>query len=210
MNHFAAILIAYVLGSIPSAYYAGRWIKGIDLRTCGSGNLGFTNAWRTLGAKWSIPVLLFDIGKGVAAVLLAFWLAPGSDGTAILAGLVAILGHNWTIFLGFKGGGKGVACSAGVFLTLMPYPFLITFVLFLLILTTTRYMSLASIVGALALVCSGTVFRWLQWGTAPSTAIYLFSIFAALLIILKHLSNIKRLLQGTEPKLGHHSTEEKS
>lgn len=202
MNIAITILIAYMLGSIPAAYYAGKWVKGIDLRECGSGNLGFTNAWRNLGVKWSIPVLIFDIAKGALSVLIAYQIVPGSDWVAILAGLVAILGHNWTIFLGFKGGGKGVAASAGVFWALMPLPFLITLLLFLVVLFTTRIMSLASITGALTLVLSATVFRVMEFSSAPSAEIYLFSIMAAVMIIVKHKSNIERLLQGTEPKLG--------
>ena len=202
MNALLSLLIAYLLGSVPSAYYAGKWVKGIDLRECGSGNLGFTNAWRNLGALWSLPVLVFDISKGCVAVYLAKWLVPGNDYMAITAGMVAILGHNWTIFLGFKGGGKGVACSAGVFLALMPAPFFVTLVVFIAVLFTTRIMSIASITGATTLVACGAVLRGLHWPSAPSTAIYIFSILVAVMIIAKHKSNIERLMQGTEPTLG--------
>jgi glycerol-3-phosphate acyltransferase PlsY len=208
MNILLAIVIGYLLGSIPTAYLAGKWIKGIDLRHHGSGNLGFTNAWRQLGMKWSIPVLILDILKGVFAVLIAYALAPGSNLTAILAGMAAILGHNWTIFLRFKGGGKGVATSAGVFLALMPYPFLITLCVFLLLLYTTRIMSVASLGGAVALVASATLFRWFDWPGAPVDAVYIFSIIAAILIIAKHKSNIQRLIQGTELKIGQSKTED--
>lgn len=208
MNLLMALLIAYLLGSIPSAYYAGKWGKGIDLRTVGSGNLGFTNAWRNLGPKWSIPVLLFDIGKGAAAVLIAKALLPGMELLPIFCGLVAILGHSWTIFLGFKGGGKGVATSAGVFLALTPVPMLITAIVFLAVLYTTRYMSLASIAGALALVISGWMFRIFNIDAAPSLPVFLFSLAVAALIIIKHRSNIQRLLNGTEPKLGKKQQQE--
>ena len=207
MNTLISLIIAYILGSVPSAYYAGKWVKGIDLRECGSGNLGFTNAWRNLGAKWSIPVLIFDIAKGSLAVLLTKWLAPGSDYTAIAAGMAAILGHNWTIFLGFKGGGKGVACSAGVFLALMPGPFLVTLIVFITVLLTSQIMSIASITGAMTLVICGALLRWLRWPSAPSSAVYLFSILVAVLIIAKHKANIERLLEGTEPTIGHKKEE---
>jgi acyl phosphate:glycerol-3-phosphate acyltransferase len=207
MNILLALLFSYLLGSIPAAYFAGKWIKGIDLRECGSGNLGFTNAWRNLGALYSIPVLFFDIAKGTMAVCLANFLVPENDWVAISAGLVAILGHNWTIFLGFKGGGKGVATSAGVFLALSPVPFLFTLFVFILLLAMTRIMSIASIMGSLTLVVSGSVMRWFDCANAPSVAILGFSILVATLIIIKHKSNIKRLLEGTEPKLGKNKEE---
>jgi glycerol-3-phosphate acyltransferase PlsY len=207
MMSFIAIVIAYILGSIPSAYYAGKWVKGIDLRTVGSGNLGFTNALRTLGLKWSIPVLLFDILKGVLAIYAASLLtSPSIEETAyrdyviIFSGLAAILGHNWTIFLGFKGGGKGVATTAGVFLALTPIPFLITLIVFLIVLFTTKYMSLASMTGALTLVISCTMFYVLDSNIAPNEVTLGFVVIAVILVLIRHISNIKRLLAGTENK----------
>lgn len=192
---------AYILGSIPSAYYAVKWLKGVDLRTVGSGNLGYTNAGRVLGYGWAAPVLLFDILKGALAVLLARWIFPGEEYFAIAAGLAAILGHTWTIFLGFKGGGKGVAVSAGVFSALSPIPFAIAFVLFLITLATTRYMSIGSIVGAASLVAAGGFLLAIGGSFAPSWEVFIFSSIAALLIIVRHHSNIRRLLRGEEPKL---------
>lgn len=226
-NSVIAVLVAYILGSIPSAYYVGKWVKGVDLRTVGSGNLGFTNALRSLGLKWSIPVLLFDIVKGAFAVLIAmfmtddyitpfnfhfelgpppihpFYQPPFSfhrEITIILSGLAAILGHNWTIFLGFKGGGKGVATTAGVFLALTPIPFLITFAVFLTVLFTTKYMSMASMIGALTLLTSCVVFYKFKFDQAPGDVTLCFVFIAASLVIFRHISNIKRLLAGTENK----------
>ncbi|MFB3785563.1 MAG: glycerol-3-phosphate 1-O-acyltransferase PlsY [bacterium] len=207
MNILASLITAYLLGSIPSAYYAGKWIRGIDLRKHGSGNLGFTNAWRTLGFKISIPVLLVDIGKGVIAIGLTRWLCPGNELAAIAAGLAAILGHNWTVFLGFQGGGKGVAVSGGVFLALVPVPFLITLAVFLLVLGTTRYMSLASISGAGTLVAAGGILRVLQSPAAPSLEVLIFSVIAAVMLVARHTSNIKRLLNGTENRLSFKAKE---
>ncbi|HQH73851.1 MAG TPA: glycerol-3-phosphate 1-O-acyltransferase PlsY [bacterium] len=207
MNLIVGLLLAYLLGSIPSAYYAGKWIRGIDLRHYGSGNLGFTNAWRTLGFKISIPVLIFDIGKGAAAIGLARWLCPGNEIAAIAAGLAAILGHNWTVFLGFKGGGKGVAVSAGVFLALAPVPFLVTLAVFLLILGATRYMSLASISGAVTLVAAGGILTAVKSPAAPSLEVFVFSLAAAVLLVARHASNIKRLMNGTENRLSFNTKE---
>lgn len=210
MTMILALVIAYLLGSIPSAYYMGKWVKGVDLRTVGSGNLGFTNAWRVLGLWMSLPVFAFDIGKGAAAVLVARALAPEMDWLAIAAGLAAILGHNWTIFLGFKGGGKGVAASAGVFAALTPVPFAITFTLFLIILFTTKYMSIASISGAVILVTCIYAAHAMNSIYAPSTEVTAFATIAATLLIIKHKSNIQRLCAGTEPRIGRRKPEETS
>jgi len=195
-----SIAIAYLFGSIPSAYYAVKWLKGLDLRTVGSGNLGYTNAGRVLGYGWAAPVLLFDILKGTVAVLFMRWMLPGQETMAIAAGLAAILGHTWTIFLGFKGGGKGVAVSAGVFAALSPVPFAIAFVLFLITLATIRYMSIASITGAASLAVAGGVLLAMKSPRAPSMEVLVFSTLVAILIIVRHHSNIRRLLRGEEPK----------
>ncbi|MBZ0258104.1 glycerol-3-phosphate 1-O-acyltransferase PlsY [bacterium] len=210
MTEILALVIAYLLGSIPSAYYMGKWVKGVDLRTVGSGNLGFTNAWRVLGFWMSLPVFAFDVGKGAAAVLVARALAPGLEWLAIAAGLAAILGHNWTIFLGFKGGGKGVAASAGVFAALTPVPFAITFTLFLIILFTTKYMSIASISGAVILVACIYTAHAMGSVFAPSIEVTVFATIAATLLIIKHKSNIQRLWAGTEPRIGRRKPEETS
>ncbi len=207
MNVAVSMIIAYLLGSIPSAFIAGK-IKGIDLREHGSGNLGFTNAYRLLGAKMSIPVLVFDIFKGSAAVLLAHYFADGNEIIAIAAGLLSIAGHNWTIFLGFRGGGKGVATSAGVFLILTPIPFLAAVLVFLVILSTTRYMSLSCILLAMTLVIASGILLGLKHDGAPSIEVFIFTAIAALLIVLRHHSNIRRLFNGTESKFGSSTKEE--
>lgn len=232
MSSIIAVLIAYILGSIPSAYYVGKWVKGVDLRTVGSGNLGFTNALRTFGLKWSIPVLLFDLFKGTAAVCIAcvvlsypeYSLFPNSERfsdpeklhiptfqfTLVLCGLTAILGHNWTIFLGFKGGGKGVATTAGVFLALTPFPFLITLTVFLVVLFTSKYMSLASMTGAVVLVLTTWSFYWIDATLVQNYVIAGFVVIASLLVIIRHISNIKRLIAGTENKFSLSKKKESS
>ncbi|MEW6236478.1 MAG: glycerol-3-phosphate 1-O-acyltransferase PlsY [Candidatus Omnitrophota bacterium] len=204
------LFAAYLLGSIPSAYYAGKWVKGIDLRQMGSGNLGFTNAWRELGAKWSLPVLAFDLLKGVPGIIMARSIQPDNEYLAIAAGLVSILGHNWTIFLGFRGGGKGVAVSAGVFFALTPYCFLIALAAFLATLLSTRFMSLASIAGAAALAFTGALFRWLHFASAPSLETFIFILIAAFLVIIRHRSNLSRIWSGEERKFQFHKKEAQS
>ncbi len=199
---FISLVLAYFLGSIPSAYYAVKWIKGSDLRDLGSGNLGFTNCARVLGWKCSVPILVFDILKGVAAVSIARCLVPGQELLAVLAGLVAVLGHNWTIFLGFKGGGKGVATTAGVFAALAPIPFCITVVVFLITIATTRYMSLGSMLGAITLAAISLILIIIESPSAPSLEVLIFSLMAATLIIIRHITNLRRLLRGEESKLG--------
>jgi len=203
---FTSVVLAYFLGSIPSAYYAIKWMKGSDLRDLGSGNLGFTNCARVIGWKCSIPILIFDILKGVAAVSIARCLVPNQELLAVLAGLVAVLGHNWTIFLGFKGGGKGVATSAGVFAALAPVPFIITLVVFLITISTTRYMSLGSMLGGVTLAASSLILIIIQSPAAPSLEVLVFSLMAASLIIIRHITNIRLLLRGEESKLGAKKT----
>ncbi len=199
---FISLVLAYLLGSIPSAYYAVKWIKGSDLRDLGSGNLGFTNCARVIGWKCSIPILIFDILKGVAAVSIARCLIPGQELLAVLSGLVAILGHNWTIFLGFRGGGKGVATTAGVFASLAPVPFIITSVVFLITIAATRYMSLGSILLGITLAASSLTLIIIQHPAAPSLEVLIFSLMAAALIIIRHIPNIRRLWRGEESKIG--------
>lgn len=202
MTIILALAIAYLLGSIPTAYWAGRLSKGIDLRQHGSGNLGFTNAWRLLGPAWSIPVLIIDIGKGALVVLIAWQFAPENEWLAAGAGLCAILGHTCTVFLGFRGGGKGVATSAGVFLILTPLALLAALVMLLALLYSVRIMSVASIGASLTLVISVLALRMLGSPMfSPSDASIGLSCAAAAFVIIKHHANIKRLLKGTEPKL---------
>lgn len=196
-----ALLGAYLLGSIPAAYLAGRLAKGIDLREHGSGNLGFTNAWRLLGPGWSIPVLVVDILKGVAAVWCAFLAAPALPWMAIGCGLAAIIGHTCTVFLGFRGGGKGVATSAGVFATLMPLPFLAAALVFCTLLFSLRIMSVASMAGALTLSGAALGLALSNSAHAPAPELIGFSLITTVLLIVRHHSNIRRLLSGTEPRM---------
>ena len=198
---------SYLLGSIPFGFIAGR-ICGIDIRTKGSGNIGATNALRVLGRGWGYAVFLCDFFKGLAPVILADqWgtyagVLPASAPGA-LAGLFLLLGHSFPVWLGFKGG-KGIASSAGVMVALFPAAFLICLGTWILLFTTTRYVSVASIGGAVALpIAVGILYAihradWLAFAV---------SITMCLLAIWRHRSNITRLRTGTEPRFEKKSAE---
>ncbi len=195
---FVIILLSYILGSIPFSYILGKVLKGVDLRLHGSGNVGATNALRVLGWQIGLPALILDIIKGFAAVKIAAVIIPDNSTVLIVAGFTAILGHIFTIFLRFKGG-KGVAASAGVFSALIPVPFFIALLSFLLVTALSRYVSLGSIVGALVLVIMQTVYTF-QNGMQDYEYLIL-TIIVALFIIIKHRSNFKRIIGGTENKI---------
>jgi len=211
------VAVSYLLGSIPFGYVLVRVFRGQDVRRTGSGNIGATNVARTGSKGLAIATLLFDALKGYAAVAFAFWIAsrhrlegpmPASiydrtTGTmsshtifllAALAAFVAILGHMFPVWLGFKGG-KGVATAAGSFIALAPRAMLVALVLFVLVVALTRYVSLGSIVaGAAFPLCVW----WLGPGERTSAPILLLIAASSLLIILRHKDNIRRLLAGTE------------
>jgi len=198
------VVISYLLGSIPTSNIAAR-LRGVDLRTVGSGNPGFTNVLRTLGPRVAAPVLIIDIAKGAAAVLfVAGTLGAGSSlghtGIGLAAGLAAVAGHIWPIFARFQGG-KGVATACGVFAAMAPLATLAAVVLWLAIVLPTRYVSLGSIAAALFL-------PWAIWieagilGTGRPTALILTAGLVAVAVVLRHLGNIKRLVNGTENRFG--------
>ncbi|HEY0389444.1 MAG TPA: glycerol-3-phosphate 1-O-acyltransferase PlsY [Gaiellales bacterium] len=187
----AAIAIGYVLGSCPFGYWAGR-LRGVDLRTQGSGNTGGTNAIRVLGPAIGVPALVLDIAKGAAAVAAASLL--GGTGIEVLAAAAAIVGHTFSMFLGFRGGGKAVATGAGAMLALAPEVALPVVVLWIVVSLATRYISVASMASAVALV-AGSLVSDQPW---PVVA---FSLFGAALVVWRHRSNIARLRAGTEHRL---------
>jgi glycerol-3-phosphate acyltransferase PlsY len=201
MHPAVGLLIAYVAGSFPSAYLAGRILKGIDLRTVGSGNLGATNVYRNLGFGAALTVLLLDLAKGALPVLLLPRLldagAPGSDSAlwwALAYGVAAIAGHAKPVFLLWKGGGKGVATATGVFVVLVPGPLLITVVVCIAVVWYSAYMSLGSI-SAAALF---PLLVWIDRGVSP---ILWGALVVAAFICWTHRANITRLRNGTESRL---------
>ena len=203
MSPYLGLVLAYVAGSIPAAYIAGKVTRGIDLRQHGSGNLGATNVYRVLGAKVAVVVLLFDAAKGAVPVL---WfprlIAPpvSEAGTltlwAIGFGVAAIIGHVRPVFLLWKGGGKGVATASGVFGALAPAAIAITLLVWLGVLVISGYMSLASLAGAVVLPVALAVMGGLR---SPLFAV---SIVVAAFVFWTHRSNIGRLRRGEEPRFG--------
>lgn len=197
MRFAVALLAAWLIGSIPWAYVAGRLLKGVDLRTYGSGNLGTTNVLRLLGAPAAIVVYALDAAKGMVPVLLfptLFDFAPRS-GWAIACGLFAILGHVRPAFLLLKGGGKGVATASGVFFALTPIATTASLAGFLLLLGTTRTMSLASLTGAAILPIGVALTHGVD------SLVFGVSLGVAAFVYWTHRANIGRLRRGEEPKL---------
>ena len=195
------MVLAYMLGSLPSAVWAGKWLRGIDIRDHGSGNAGATNAMRVLGPGLGLTVLVIDALKGVAAVSLARILPDGTLSPAwfvmlqLLLGALAILGHVFPVFASFKGG-KGIATLVGIIFVLYPEAFLICLLVFLAVFLTTRYVSLGSLSAAIALP---VVVIWIKDVSLLPKVV--FAISVALFVPITHKNNIKRLLKGKENRI---------
>ena len=188
---------AYLLGSIPFGLLLGKMFCAADIRKEGSGNIGATNVARVAGPAAGILTLLLDAAKGAFAVVLAARLSEQSATWMMIAGLCALIGHCFPIWLGFHGG-KGVATAAGVFLVLCPLAFLGAVILFALVVVYWRFVSLGSISAAAAMPLL-VYFFWAPHH-APPYVVTFGSLGAALLIVYKHDANIQRLVQGDEPK----------
>ncbi len=194
-----AALVAYLIGSIPTAYLACK-ARGVDIRTVGSGNVGATNAARVLGKAWGIAILLLDALKGFIPVIAVYILFPPKEAALnlmMLSGLAAILGHVFPVWLSFKGG-KGVATGLGVMLALVPELTGFAALVFLLTVGITRYVSLGSILGAVSLL----IFFLLFYAPKENPLLFGYLALVAAFVIYKHRANMKRLLEGTESKLG--------
>jgi glycerol-3-phosphate acyltransferase PlsY len=201
MHPALGLLIAYIAGSFPSAYLAGRLVKGIDLRTVGSGNLGATNVYRVLGFGAAMCVLLIDLAKGALPVLYLPRLLdagpPGSDRAlwwALAYGIAAIAGHAKPVFLLWKGGGKGVATATGVFVVLAPSALLATVVVCMAVVWYSGFMSLGSITAA-------ALFPLLVWFDSGVSPVLWGALLVASFICWTHRANMVRLRNGTEPRL---------
>ncbi|CAM4316990.1 glycerol-3-phosphate 1-O-acyltransferase PlsY [Saccharibacillus endophyticus] len=198
-----AIVAAYLLGSVSFSVLFARLFKGIDIRNHGSGNAGATNTLRVLGKGPAILVLVLDICKGVLAVWLGRWLAPDYDWTPALAGLAAVIGHNWPLYFHFKGG-KGIATTIGMLATLCFLPSLIAGIVGILAIVFTRYVSLGSLLFVtltpVVLIIYSAV-GWHDYGTA----VLIVSIAIWALAVWRHRGNLVKLKNGTENKLGSKS-----
>lgn len=188
----ALIIVSYLLGSVPSGYVLGR-LAGVDVRRVGSGNVGATNVARVVGRGQGVLTLIADAAKGFIPVFTAIQFNMGLP-TTVLAGVAAFLGHLYPAFLKFKGG-KGVATAFGLFLALAPFTTLILIGIFALVTMSSRAVSLGSITAAVA----APIILWL---TSYPPIVIGGGAFLAAMIILRHSSNIKRLLAGTEAKIG--------
>ena len=218
------LLASYLLGSIPSGLLISK-SQGLDIREHGSKNIGATNVWRVMGKKWGLLAFVCDTAKGWLAVTLGVWMAGSFPATAHLlhgrtephflphdfAGIAAacgcILGHNFPVWLRFKGG-KGVATSLGVIIGMMPLASLIIFAIWGVVLKVSRYVSLASLVAAVCLPVVVIVLFFLGW--IHGWANFYFAVAAAALVIKRHTPNIRRLRDGTELRFGTKKVEEKA
>ena len=204
MLTFALVVIAsYLLGSIPFGYLAGR-MAGIDIRNCGSGNVGATNVIRTLGKGYGYPVFALDFLKGFGAVKMSILIATRMQSEwspqemfGIVAAISSVLGHSFPLWLRFRGG-KGVATSGGALFGLAPVAALVGVAIWIVTFWLTRYVSVASIVAAAALPFVVLITTWLS-GTTGKLLFYS-SVCLAAVVIWRHRSNLSRLIHGTEPR----------
>jgi len=201
MKELALIILSYLIGSIPTALIISRRFFGIDIRDYGSGNMGATNTFRVLGSRYGTMVMVFDILKGMAAVMLynflPFYINNDLERTNLMLGLglSAVIGHVFPVFAGFKGG-KGVATLLGMVLAIQPVIAISCIGIFVLVLFLTRYVSLSSILAAVALpIC-------VLWIWNENELLYrIFALFVAILVVATHQKNIGRILRGVESRV---------
>ncbi|MCB0736974.1 MAG: glycerol-3-phosphate 1-O-acyltransferase PlsY [Bacteroidetes bacterium] len=200
MYIFIAGILAYLLGSFPSAVALGKWLKGIDVRGFGSGNAGATNVFRVLGWQLGVPVLMLDIAKGIFAARLSFLDVLSNHGLdriemALVFGLAAVIGHLFPIFAGFKGG-KGVATFFGVLIGAHPESAFVSVAIFTAVFFLTKYVSLASIITSIMYPVQIIVVHNFQ-----QDLMIVFSLIVPLVVCITHSKNINRLLNGTENRV---------
>lgn len=201
MNEFLLILLAYIIGSIPTSVWVSKHFFGVDIRDYGSGNAGATNTYRVLGWRWGTFVMICDILKGILAtslyILIPYYMHDEWDRTNFMVGLglSAVVGHIFPMFVDFKGG-KGVATLFGMIIAIQPVVAICCVVVFLLVLYLTRFVSLSSILASIAFA----VFILFIFNE-KETLYRFFAVAVALMVILTHQKNINRLLKGTESKV---------
>lgn len=206
-----AVIAAYLLGAIPFGYIIGR-LHGIDIRKVGSGNIGATNVGRALGRPWAIVVFALDAAKGYAATGPLSWYLLGQlqsvpedsllrSGLAPIFAIAVSIGHNWPVFLGFRGG-RGVATTAGALLAVAPLPAIIGLSTWAVMTAIFRYVSLASLVAATVTTGTAITFDAVKGRFASHWPVWGLTVVLAVLIFVRHRANIGRLLRGEEPKIG--------
>lgn len=188
-----AVILSYLLGSVSFSIVIARLVKGIDIREHGSGNAGATNTIRVLGKGPGLLCFVLDFAKGIVAVLIGRWLGQ-DDWTSAICGLAAIMGHNWPIYFNFKGG-KGIATTIGAICALAFVPALVAGVVTIIVIAITRYVSLGSLIFAALTPVLIAIFYY-------STPVLTVSLILCVFAFWRHRSNIVKLLQGTENKLG--------
>lgn len=188
-----SIIIGYIFGSIPSGLVLVKMVCGIDIREYGSKNIGTTNVFRTVGGRMASIVLIADVIKGILAVLLVRYFFESNLQLELLTAIASLLGHNYSIFLGFKGG-RGVATGLGLILLFMPDVCIFSFTVWLVIVFVTRYVSLGSIVGAF-------ITPIVAYYRGYPLELVLFALAACVFVIVRHYENMKRLIAGTESKI---------
>lgn len=205
LDLISIIILSYLAGSFPTAIIVGKISKGIDIREHGSGNAGGTNVFRVLGWKLGVLVMLVDVFKGFLATYYISQFSYFGDSTLeltylmLIAGVFAIMGHIWTIFAGFRGG-KGVGTAAGFMLGLMPQAVIVGFIVFFVILFSTRYVSLSSMIAASSIPIT-LLLQKFGFGIDVPWVFIGITILIAILIIYTHRSNIDRLLKGNENRI---------
>ncbi|MBA7486055.1 Glycerol-3-phosphate acyltransferase [subsurface metagenome] len=209
LSFIGLIILGYLIGSIPVGFILGKLARGIDIREHGSGNIGMTNVMRILGVKAGVFVFFADIAKGAAAVALAWAILAYSPNMVVwgqvAGGAAAIVGHSWPIYIGFKGG-RGIATGFGAVLVLSWPVGLIAFTVFLLVVGLSRYVSLGSILAALTMLLAMIPFVVLDVWSFGHFAYIVFGLVVVPIVIFRHRDNIRRLLSGTESKIGSSRT----
>lgn len=197
LSYIIIIIITYLLGNISTSYIISKKVAGVDIRTQGSGNAGSTNVLRTLGKKAGLMTFIGDLLKGIIAVLIAQMIAKITNIDVLTAGYIGVIGvvcgHNWPVFLGFRGG-KGVATSLGSMIAINPIIALTCFGIFLVIVAITKYVSLGSVLS----ISMSPIFMIILQNNKGLIA----TLFLTLSVIFTHRENIKRLINGTERKIG--------
>lgn len=195
--------LSYLVGSIPAGYIVAR-IAGIDIRKVGSGNIGATNVVRLLGKQYGYPVFLFDFLKGVFAVKMSIFILnhcgaafASPELCGIIGGSCCVIGHSYPVWLGFKGG-KGVATSGGVIVAMMPWVALSGGIVWLVVFWLTRYVSVASIAAAISFPVAAGALLW--FGQLRAALLFYFSLILAVIVVVRHRTNLSRLFQGTEQR----------